>query len=298
MTNPHQTHRLWALAAPALALTLAFAAPAARAVVLDEENKVEIVLDDGTHLTLYGEADTSVGKAPNPPPPNLIEYARKALGEPDSELASAQTRGIPGANNNNKGKAQPAANSQAPMLAGKLGNIGRLPVNNYKKTTRFYYLPPGLHLSKRPDGTPEFLFLKFTTENTEEQGGVSGALMHFLVEWGLSPKQMTEARAKLKSKVPNGQLMGAVDMEPDGDAGGFTVVSATLGDKAMATSVITSGKAPLVPGGKAAVAARLTANGAQLLAATFEKARSITDVSLAVDLGYTTLSPAAKGSIT
>jgi hypothetical protein len=171
-------------------------------------------------------------------------------------------------------------------------------MTRYAKTQKFYYLPPGVRLSSRPDGTPEFLFLKFTTEARETAGGASGALLHFLVEWGLTPDQERAVLAKLKAKVPNAELMGAVPMEPDGDGATFEVISASLSDRSMAPSVVTSGKAPLVPGGKAAVAARLSANGAQLLAATFEKARSITDVSLALNLAYTTITPAAKGSIT
>ncbi|MEM8969073.1 MAG: hypothetical protein AAGE93_21835, partial [Bacteroidota bacterium] len=36
-----------------------------------------------------------------------------------------------------------------------------------EKTKDFYYLPTNPRLSFRPDGTPEFLFTKFTTENRE-----------------------------------------------------------------------------------------------------------------------------------
>ena len=270
------------------ALAAVICATGASAIVLDDENVVTVSLSDGTKVVLYGEANTSVGTAPSGPPPNVQEMAEKALGPTDSRLA--ETRRI-------AARPKPASPTVS-LLAGKMTAISRLPSARYTKTLNYYYLPPGLHLSQRPDGTPEFLFLKFTTEAREAQGGVSGALMHFLVEWGLSPKQEAELKAKLKAKVPNGVVMGAVPMEPEGETGSFEIISATLSDKTMAPSVVTSGKAPLVPGGKAAVASRLSANGAQLLAATFEKARSITDVSLAVNMAYTTLTPSAKGSIT
>ena len=52
------------------------------------------------------------------------------------------------------------------------------------RTRKYYYLPVELRVAARPDGTPEFLFLKFTTEARD---GVSGGLMHFLMEWGLTP---------------------------------------------------------------------------------------------------------------
>jgi hypothetical protein len=162
------------------------------------------------------------------------------------------------------------------------------------RTHRFYYLPVGLRIARRPDGTPEFLFLKFTTEAAAGPGAVSGALMHFLMEWGLTPAQEQELTARLKAKFQDAELAGAVPMEVEGD-GSFQIVSATLSDKGMTTSVVTSGKAPLVPGGRAAAAARLGTEGAQLLAATFEKARSITDLSLALNYTYQTLMPAATG---
>lgn len=266
-------------------------APATHGIVLDDENVVTLSLSDGTQVVLYGEANTSVGSAPSGPPPNVREMAEQALGlGGNKDGGGKSTRSVPGT------KASFGASTD--LLASKISAVSRLPRQLVKKTLSYYYLPPGLHLSKRPDGTPEFLFLKFTTEAREDQGGVSGALMHFLLEWGLTPQQEQEVKTKLKAKVPNGVLMGAVPMEPEGETGSFEIISATLSDKTMAPSVVTSGKAPLVPGGKAAVASRLSANGAQLLAATFEKARSITDVSLAVNMAYTTLTPSAKGSIT
>ena len=53
-----------------------------------------------------------------------------------------------------------------------------------------------------------------------------------------------------------------------------------------------------MPGGRAAAASRLAAEGAQLLAATFEKTRSITDLSIALNYTYQTLMPAARGRVT
>ncbi|HYJ33036.1 MAG TPA: hypothetical protein VE326_07415 [Candidatus Binatia bacterium] len=218
---------LFAAAAVVLAAG-AMAAPA-RAVILDDENKIDVVLKDNTHVTLYGQATSTPGL----------------------------------------------------------------------KTANYYYMPVNLHLSQRPDGTPEFLFLKFTTEKRADQGGVNGGLMHFLMEWGLTPDQEKELTEAIKEKNPKAVLMGAVPLEAEtGDGGSFQIISGTLSDDKMATKLVSSGKAPLVPGGKCAAASRLTAEGAQLLAASFEKARSITDLSIALNFGYTTLTPAARGTIT
>ena len=164
------------------------------------------------------------------------------------------------------------------------------------QSNRYYYLPVNLRLAKRPDGTPEFLFLKFTTEKSAAQGGINGGLMHFLMEWGLTPAQEEELRAKLKQR--KAELIGAVQLEEIGSGGSFQIISATISDKGLTTSVVTSEKASLIPGGRTAAAARLTADGAQLLAATFEKSKSITDLSIALNFGYQTLMPAAKGRVT
>lgn len=163
------------------------------------------------------------------------------------------------------------------------------------RSRRYYYLPANLRLARRADGTPEFLFLKYTTE---KQGGASGGLLHFLMEWGLTPAQEAELTAALRAKVNEAEVLGPVQLESGGDTGSFRIVSATLEDKTLSPSTITSGAAPLVAGGRAAAAARLSAEGAQLLAATFEKAKSITDLSIALSYNYVTLVPAAKGTIT
>lgn len=165
---------------------------------------------------------------------------------------------------------------------------------NGRRAPRWYYLPTGLRLAARPDGAPEFLFLKYTTEDGALPGG---GLLHFLVEWGLTAEQEREVERLLQDREPEAHLAGAAPLEPVDEAGAFRVVSATLGDDGLTPVVATSGAAPLVPGGRAAVASRLTAEGAQLLAASFESARSIADVSLALDFSYTTLQPAARGRI-
>lgn len=178
--------------------------------------------------------------------------------------------------------------------------IGEAAALSTAKTGNFYYLPSPalLHLARRPDGTPEFLFLKFTTESRADKGGVSGGLLHFLMEWSLTPQQEADLRAKLAAQRPNAQLLGAVPLEAEGETGSFQIVSASLSDKTLAPTVVTSGKAPLLPGGRAAAASRMTAEGAQLLAATLEKSRSITDVSVALNYGYSVLAPAVRGRIT
>ncbi len=160
---------------------------------------------------------------------------------------------------------------------------------------RYYYLPPPttVRLSKRPDGVPEFLLVKFTTEKREAEGGVNGAIMHFLMEYGLTPEQEAELREKLKAT--GDELLGPMPMKPEGDASSFVITSATLKDQGFTKTLAISGKAPILPGQKVAAAARLTGDGAQLFATTLEKARSIADCSITFNLTYTVVTPAVRG---
>jgi len=174
----------------------------------------------------------------------------------------------------------------------------------------YYYLPTNLRLSKRVDGTPEFLFLKYTTEARADAGGVQGALMHFLMEWGLTPQQETELQTKLTAKIKDlaksspqfkkvltPKVMGPVNLRSDTEES-FRIISGTLTNEKFTPNLVSTGKAPLLPGSKIAVASILEKNGAQLLAATFEKNRSITDVSINLRFRYEVLVPRVEGRIT
>ncbi|XLS29590.1 hypothetical protein ACJD0Z_01935 [Flavobacteriaceae bacterium M23B6Z8] len=170
-----------------------------------------------------------------------------------------------------------------------------------RKTRNYFHLPVSLRLGMKQDGkTPEFLFLQYITENKESDGGIGGALLHMLMEWGLTPAQQKEVERILENgeqgAPKKSKLKGALDVKPDGDKS-LRIISATLSDDTLAPSVVQSLNAPVIPGAKVAVASNLSANGAQLLAATFEKTRSITDLSIEMSFKYTTRIPAAKGRV-
>ncbi|MDZ4810677.1 MAG: hypothetical protein SGI96_20770 [Bacteroidota bacterium] len=151
-----------------------------------------------------------------------------------------------------------------------------VPLKNY------YYLPTQVQLARDAQTqVPEFLFLKYITDQREDQGGVSGALIHFLMQVKFTPQQLAEIQSKLVAKVPGALVKGPVNLFATGDANSFTITSAIVNTTSgMTKSLVTSGKAPLQEGGKIAVASNLDKNGAQLLAATFEKTSSITDLSV------------------
>jgi hypothetical protein len=160
----------------------------------------------------------------------------------------------------------------------------------------YYYLPPPPRVALDEKGRPQFLFIKFTTEKSEEEGGVSGGIVHFLCTYGLSAAQEEELGEKLKKKIPGAKLMGALPMELGSEDSSFRVISATLTDEGFTRSLISSGKAPIMPGMKVAAAARLDARGAALLEETLKKPTS--DISVEFDLAYTAFLPAFDGTIT
>ena len=159
-----------------------------------------------------------------------------------------------------------------------------------KTSNNYYYLPANPHVSKHPDGTPKFSMIRFVTDKTKEAGGAEGAVLHFLVEYGLDKGQQNETAKLLKKQVKGALLKGAVPLEVGAEGNSFNVISAVLGDKDFTPTLISSGKAPVMEGQQAAVAARLDAYGATLLAKGFEQPTS--QVSVSFDLKYIVQLPA------
>ncbi len=168
-----------------------------------------------------------------------------------------------------------------------------------KAGKNYYYLPTQVKLAKSPQTqVPEFLFLKYVTEEREDQGGVSGALLHFLMQLAFSPGQLIELQNKLDQKISGAKVKGAVDLFASPEANSFYITSATVNKEGgMAKSVATSGKAPLQQGGRVAVAANLNKHGAQLIAATFENMNTISDISVTLLYKYYLKVNGLKGKI-
>ncbi|MBU1344684.1 MAG: hypothetical protein KKE44_11820 [Proteobacteria bacterium] len=159
-----------------------------------------------------------------------------------------------------------------------------------KKSNNYYYLPANPRISRDKDGVPKFSMIRFVTDKTKEAGGAEGAIIHFLVEYGLTGDQQQETAKALKKKVKGAQLQGAVPLEVGAEGNSFSVVSATLTDKGFTSTLVTTGKAPVMEGQQVAVAARLDAYGATLLAKSLEQ--PTTDISVVFDLKYVVKLPA------
>lgn len=159
-----------------------------------------------------------------------------------------------------------------------------------KTSKTYYYLPTNPQISRHADGTPKFSMIRFVTDKTKAEGGAEGAVLHFLVEYGLDKTQQQAVEKALQKQVKGARLKGAVPLEIGAEGNSFNVVSAVLGDEAFTSTLITSGKAPVMEGQQVAVAARLDAHGATLLAESFKQPTS--QVSVVFDLKYVVKLPA------
>jgi hypothetical protein len=180
---------------------------------------------------------------------------------------------------------------------------GSLKDNLTAKNGEYFYLPTNLRLSKNAQGTPQFLLLKYVTDEVTPDRDMSGALLHFLLEWGLTEEQRLECEEllrRVKPKEPQARVVGPVKLfAPEEES--FAITSATTSDKGLTNSVLTSGRAPLTEGGKVAVASSLNKYGAQLMQATLEKPSgktSVADLSITTRFVHYTKIPAVKAKMT
>ena len=169
---------------------------------------------------------------------------------------------------------------------------GRIEINGIQlfqdseSANAYYYLPPYPRISQLQNGDFEFMCTKYVGVNGQEG---SGGLFHALVQFSLTKDELVALEKKLKEKFPQAMLMGPVPMmenEEEKGISGFRIISTILDTtvkNAFTSNVITSGKAPFLPGSKAAIAAHLTADGATLLWDSFQGGTS--DVSIVVE-GY------------
>ncbi|HET6225493.1 MAG TPA: hypothetical protein VFF27_04375 [Bacteroidia bacterium] len=150
-----------------------------------------------------------------------------------------------------------------------IGNVQLL--RDMDNAKAYYYVPTVPHLARKPDGTFEFLCLKYVGEN----GDASGGLFHALVEFTLPDTALAIIEKELKKRVPGAFIAGAVPMmtgptkEGEEAPSSFDIVSAVLsnteGKEALTRTTVKSGYAPFTPGSKAAIAALLNQQGATLL---------------------------------
>ncbi len=174
--------------------------------------------------------------------------------------------------------------------AGQLEVNGVLLLQDAGEPDVFYYLPPAPRVALRPDGGAELAVIKFV----DPKGDTSGGLLHMLITFTLPPDELAALREALKKAQPNARLRGPVPLKQEAE-GSFTIISGTLSDKGFTRSLISSGRAPVTPGAKAAVAATLSPHGATLLWDSMNKPTS--DVSVALRTYYEAVLPSFNAKI-
>lgn len=143
----------------------------------------------------------------------------------------------------------------------------------YGDERTFYYLPDKIRLGQRSDGTPEFAFIKFVknlpnsnaSDRGEAQTQDAGGLVTFTVFLDASEPEIAAARRELGRLKPGAQLVGPIAYE----SGNFVVLSSFLENQRWTEKVVGFGRAPVLPGHKAAVSMELTAEGATILWESF-----------------------------
>ncbi|MCU0276346.1 MAG: hypothetical protein MUF02_05765, partial [Acidobacteria bacterium] len=148
---------------------------------------------------------------------------------------------------------------------------------------KYYYVPDAPRLATKRDGTPEFTFIKYA----KTDGATKGGIIHFLVTWGFSEGELSSAESTLRLKDPEARIAGPVPFKE----GTFKVVSATAGEGGLFNRrIVGEGKAPIMPGQKAAVSIALTEEGASLLWESFKNPTS--DISVMFALKFAGVTPA------
>ncbi|MBN1377633.1 MAG: hypothetical protein JXA04_00195 [Gammaproteobacteria bacterium] len=155
----------------------------------------------------------------------------------------------------------------------------------------YYYLPQVPRIAIGKAGNPEISLVKFI----DPAGETSGGMLHMLVTFSLPDDEQLALAEALKKDDSKARLIGPVPLKEDED-GSFQIISATLADGKMANALISSGRAPLSPGSKAAVAASLSPHGATLLWESLNRPTS--DVSVAVSAYYEASLPSFEARIT
>ncbi|MHB8094393.1 MAG: hypothetical protein ACYDH0_05565 [Candidatus Aminicenantales bacterium] len=153
---------------------------------------------------------------------------------------------------------------------------------------KYYYLPDAPRLATKRDGTPEFAFIKYS----KTDGTTKGGIVSFLVTWGMTEGELSAAESALRLKDPEAKISGPVPFKE----GKFKIVSAIAGAGGIfSRRIVGEGKAPIMPGQKAAVSIALTEEGASLLWESFKNPTS--DISVDFALKFTGVSPAFQAKL-
>jgi len=140
-------------------------------------------------------------------------------------------------------------------------------VKTYKKWNSFdeddqeyYHLPVNLRMGTTKDNQPQFSFLEYGDGTTEP-----GAIVHFLITWGLTKNQLNETQDSLRNVLgEEARLMGAVMPEAVNPEVGFTIEGKSNLTAILNRSLTGIGKTIVTPNAKIAASFRLNKNDASI----------------------------------
>jgi hypothetical protein len=174
--------------------------------------------------------------------------------------------------------------------AGRMEINGVLLLQDAGDPDVYYYLPTVPRVSEKNNGALEISLVKFV----DPGGETSGGLLHMLMTFSLPADERAALENALKQKKSEARLAGPVPLNQQ-EEGSFSIISGTLSDEEFTRSLISSGRAPVTPGSRAAVAATLSPHGATLLWESLNKPTS--DVSVALRTYYEASLPSFEARI-
>ncbi len=170
-------------------------------------------------------------------------------------------------------------------------------------TSKYLYIPDNPHLALDEEKQPQFSFIRYvknvgTTQSesksiTEAQGG---AVLHFLISYDTPQERIDMAQAELQqiSGVPDAKIKGPYIFKE----GRFILVSSILnsGNKNPERTVITSGSAPVLEGGRIAMSFEMNPERSKLLLENFKM--TTPDVSVVFDMTLEGIADAYNATLT
>lgn len=133
--------------------------------------------------------------------------------------------------------------------------------NSFDETgEEYYYLPTHLQFGRSKNNDPEFSFLTYKDRKEDK-----GAILHFLVTWGLNKLQLNEADLKLKEiKGPKATLMGAVMPEAENYSEGFAIEGTSAIVNILNRSKTSIGSTTVMPHTKIAASFQLNKEDSEI----------------------------------
>lgn len=162
-------------------------------------------------------------------------------------------------------------------------------LQDHLQTQDYYYLVDAPRLATNDEGRFELMCIKYVGG---PQAADNGGLLHALIEFSLPAERVRELEGLLQKEVPGARIAGPVPLQEtvrDGEEGQASlqvvssILSDTEGERPLTQAITSSPHCPLLPGSRAAIAAKLSQEGATLLWESFQGTTS--DVSVSVS-GY------------